>query len=91
MNLSLCCCTGEVQACAEAALERVQALESQLDTQSSEAEAAANAAKAALESAQADAAASLIGVKAELTAALNASETELASTKVTLCRHAWHC
>ncbi len=73
---------GEVQACADAASERVQALETQLDAQTSDAEAAAAAAKAELESAQADAAATLIMVKAELKAALDAAETELAGIKV---------
>ncbi len=73
---------GEVQACADAASERVQALETQLDTQTSDAEVAAAAAKAELESAQADAAATLIMVKAELKAALGAAETDLAGTKV---------
>jgi len=73
---------GEVQACADAASERVQALETQLDAQTSDAEAAAATAKAELESAQADAAATLIMVKAELKAALDAAETELAGTKV---------
>ncbi|KAA6426660.1 MAG: CENPE type kinesin [Trebouxia sp. A1-2] len=72
---------GEVQACADAASERVQALETQLDAQTSDAEAAAAAAKAELESAQADAGATLIMVKAELKAALAAAETELAGTK----------
>jgi len=70
---------GEVQACADAASERVQALETQLDAQTSDAEAAAATAK---ESAQADAAATLIMVKAELKAALDAAETELAGIKV---------
>jgi len=73
---------GEVQACADAASERVQALETQLDTQTSDTEAAAATAKAELESAQADAAATHIMVKAELKAALDAAETELAGTKV---------
>ena len=73
---------GEVQACADAAAERVQALETQLDTQSSEAEAAAAAAQAELECVQANAASKLIAVKAELKAALDATETELATTKV---------
>lgn len=71
-----------MQACADAASERVQALEAQLDIQSKEAETAAAAAQAELESAQADAAATLIAVRAELKAALDAAETELASTKV---------
>ena len=71
-----------MQACADAASERVQALEAQLDTQSAEAETAACAAKAELESAQAQAAATLIAVRAELKAALDAAVTELASTKV---------
>ena len=75
-------CAGEVQACADAASERVQALEAQLDAQSAEAETAAAAAQAELESAHADAAAALIAVRAELKASLDAAETELASTKV---------
>ncbi len=75
---------GEVQACADAASERVQALETQLDAQTSDAEAAAATAQAELESAQADAAATLIMVKAELKAALDAAETELAGTKVSI-------
>lgn len=75
---------GEVQACADAASERVQALESQLDSQASDTEAAAAAAKAELECTQADAAATLITVKAELKAALAAAETELAATQVWL-------
>ena len=73
---------GEVQACADAASERVQALEQQLDAQSSEAEAAATAAQAELESAQASAAATLMTTRAELKASLEAAETELASVKV---------
>ena len=83
-------CAGEVQACADAASERVQALEAQLDTQSAEAETTASAAKAELESTQAEAAATLIAVRAELKAALDAAVTELASTKVVMpsaCRH----
>ena len=75
-------CAGEVQACADAASERVQALEAQLDTQSTEAETAAAAAQAELESERADAAATLIAVRAELKASLDCAETELASTKV---------
>ena len=86
---SLVVCPGEVQACADAASERVQALETQLDTQSTDAEAAAAAAQAQLESAQAAAAATLIAVKAEMKAALGATETELASTKVLQSLHAW--
>lgn len=83
-------CAGEVQACADAASERVQALEAQLDFQSAEAETAASAAKAELESTQAEAAATLIAVRAELKAALDAAVTELASTKVVMpsaCTH----
>ncbi len=76
--------TGEVQACADAASERVQALETQLDTQSTDAEAAAAAAQAELESTQADAASMLITIKAELKASLEAAETELVVTKVAL-------
>lgn len=74
--------TGELQACADAASERVQALETQLDTQSSEADTAAVAAQAELEFTQANAAATLITVRAELMAALGAAETELQVTKV---------
>ena len=95
---------GEVQACADAASERVQALEAQLDSQSTEAETAAAAAQAELESERADAAATLIAVRAELKASLVAAETELASTKVSVATtlrsskdgdllegmHAWH-
>ena len=75
-------CAGEVQACADAASERVQALEAQLDTQSAEADTAAAAAQAELESVRADAAATLIAVRADLKASLDAAETELASIKV---------
>ena len=75
-------CAGEVQACADAASERVQALEAQLDAQNAEAETTTAAAQAELESARADAAATLIAVRAELKASLDAAETQLASTKV---------
>ena len=75
-------CAGEVQACADAASERVQALEAQLDVQSAEAETAAATAQAELETACADAAATLIAVRAELKASLDAAETELTSVKV---------
>lgn len=71
-----------MQACADAASERVQALEAQLDAQSAEAETATAAAEAELEAAHAGAAATLITVRAELKASLVAAETELASTKV---------
>ena len=77
-------CVGETQACADAASERVQALEAELHAQSAEAETAAAAAAAELEAAQVGAAATLITVRAELKAALAAAETELASTKVPL-------
>lgn len=53
-----------------------------MQSQSSEAEAAATAAQALLESTQAEAAATLITTRASLQAALEAAETELAALKV---------
>ena len=77
-----CCHAGEVQACADAAADRLQALEAEMQTQSAEAEAAAAAAQALLDSTQAESAAALIATRAGLQAAVEAAEAELSATKV---------
>ena len=71
-----------MQACADAAADRLQALEAEMQTQTTDAEAAAAAAEALRESTQAEAAATLITTRAGLQAAREAAENELDSAKV---------
>ena len=74
--------TGEMQACADAAAERVQTLEQQVDEQTREREREAAEAQAAFDTALGNAAAELQAAEAAHEAAAAEASAELAAAKV---------
>ena len=70
------CRAGETQACADAAAERIQTLETTMEEQAAAAEAAASEAREALASLQEHAAAGLHKAEADMAAALEAAAAD---------------
>lgn len=71
-----CCRAGETQACADAAAERIQTLETTLEEQAAVAEAAAAEARKALATLQEQAAAGLQKAEADMATALEAAAAD---------------
>ncbi len=80
--MTACCNAGEVQACADAAAERIAFLEEQVTALITDAEATASQAAEAIEAAQDQAAALLAAAAADKEAALAEAATQLASSQV---------
>lgn len=76
------CPAGDLQACADAAAERIAFLEEQVTSLGSEMEAAASQAEAALRAAQEDAAAQLAAAAADKEADLAEAAAQLAAAQV---------